>query len=249
MNILNVYKRIKNSFKVAFFLDDFYFYKKKIYLYHNLSYSQEGEDIILSRLFENKPQGFYVDIGAHHPQRFSNTYRFYLQGWRGINIDSMPGSMNLFEQIRPRDINLEIPISDKTEVLTYYKLTEPALNGFCYQLSKDRENFFGYEIIEELKLKTYTLGEILDQYLPKNQDIDFLSVDVEGFDLHVLQSNNWQRYRPLVVLAEDLNKLPLQRIDESNIVLFMQKQNYELYAKCINTLIFTEKIKYKQNKL
>ena len=41
------------------------------------SYSQEGEDMILRRLFEKQIQGFYVDVGAHHPKRFSNTYYFY----------------------------------------------------------------------------------------------------------------------------------------------------------------------------
>jgi len=70
------------------------------------SYSQEGEDMILRRLFEKQLTGFYVDVGAHHPKRFSNTYFFYKQGWHGINIDAMPGSMKLFEKIRPRDILL-----------------------------------------------------------------------------------------------------------------------------------------------
>ncbi|MFA7355121.1 MAG: SAM-dependent methyltransferase, partial [Sulfurimonadaceae bacterium] len=73
------------------------------------SYSQEGEDMILRRLFEQQPNGFYVDVGAHHPKRFSNTYFFYKKGWRGINIDAMPNSMELFNKIRPRDINIEKP--------------------------------------------------------------------------------------------------------------------------------------------
>ena len=59
----------------------------------NISYSQEGEDLILERFFEGKEIGFFVDIGAHHPMRFSNTYIFYLKGWRGINVDATPGSM------------------------------------------------------------------------------------------------------------------------------------------------------------
>ena len=74
------------------------------------SYSQEGEDRILQRLFENQTPGFYVDIGAHHPRRFSNTYIFYKQGWRGINVDATPGSMFLFRVFRKRDINLEIAV-------------------------------------------------------------------------------------------------------------------------------------------
>ncbi|MCP2732462.1 FkbM family methyltransferase, partial [Symplocastrum sp. BBK-W-15] len=131
----NIYNRLKNGFQVAAFPEKFYLYPKEPYLYHNLSYSQEGEDMIISRFFEGKKQGFYVDVGAHHPQRFSNTYRFYLQGWRGINIDAMPGSMEIFNKIRANDINLEISISDCNQILTYYEFNEPALNGFCADIS------------------------------------------------------------------------------------------------------------------
>lgn len=80
------------------------------------SYSQEGEDLILKRFFSNKEKGFYIDIGAHHPKRFSNTYLFYSKGWNGINIDAMPGSMRLFNQIRKRDLNLEVPIAKKRKI-------------------------------------------------------------------------------------------------------------------------------------
>jgi hypothetical protein len=84
------------------------------------SYSQEGEDRILLRPFENCKDGFYVDVGAHHPTRYSNTYLFYRMEWSGINIDAAPGSMNLFKKKRPRDINLEVAISDREEELTFY---------------------------------------------------------------------------------------------------------------------------------
>ena len=68
--------------------------------------------MILRRIFIGKLTGFYVDIGAHHPKRFSNTYIFYQRGWRGINIDAKPGTKEVFNKLRPRDINLEVPISE-----------------------------------------------------------------------------------------------------------------------------------------
>lgn len=94
--------------------------RKKLTIFNNLyitrfhikSYSQEGEDMILHRIFERQCKGFYVDIGAHHPFRFSNTYLFYKRGWSGINIDAMPGSMNIFNKFRNRDINLEYGIGN-----------------------------------------------------------------------------------------------------------------------------------------
>src|SRR4051794_10306733 len=71
------------------------------------SYSQEGEDMVLRRVFNNKRGGFFVDVGAHHPRMYSNTYYFYLRDWRGINIDAMPGGMAAFDRMRPGDINVE----------------------------------------------------------------------------------------------------------------------------------------------
>ena len=76
-------------------------------IYAKRSYSQEGEDMLLDRFLEDRSVGFYVDVGAHHPKRFSNTYRLYCRGWRGLNIDANPGSMTLFQKLRPRDINVE----------------------------------------------------------------------------------------------------------------------------------------------
>ncbi len=237
----SVQRRIINGLTVAFLPEKFYLYPKKMYLYHNLSYSQEGEDMILSRFFTGKSQGFYVDVGAHHPQRFSNTYHFYLQGWRGINIDAKPGSMEEFNKVRPNDINLEVPIYDSHQVLTYYEFNEPALNSFCYEIIKEQDGLGEYKIISQKKLWTYTLAEILEQYLPGNQEVDFLNVDVEGLDLQVLKSNNWKKYRPKLVLAEDLNASLLSKIDESKIAVFMDQQDYKLYAKSVNTLIFLTK--------
>ena len=117
-----------------------YFKNNNLDGYALKSYSQEGEDMILRRLFEKQQTGFYVDVGAHHPKRFSNTYFFYKKGWRGINIDAMPDSMIPFNKIRPRDINIEKPVSDKKQVLTYYAFNEPALNGFSKELSDTRSN-------------------------------------------------------------------------------------------------------------
>jgi hypothetical protein len=83
-------------------------------------YSQEGEDIVLQRFLQEKEKGFYIDIGAHHPTRFSNTYLLYLKGWRGVNIDAMPGSMELFNELRPEDINIEVPVSDESKEMLFY---------------------------------------------------------------------------------------------------------------------------------
>ncbi len=205
------------------------------------SYSQEGEDLILRRIFETQQKGFYVDVGAHHPMRFSNTYFFYKQGWQGINIDAMPGSMKLFDRIRPRDINLERAVSNQKTVLTYYIFNEPALNGFSEKISIQRDGLREYKITSTKKIHTYTLKEILDEYLPKSQPIDFLSIDVEGLDFEVLKSNNWDQYAPKVVLVESL-KLDLEKMMHNEVYKFLNERGYILYAKTVNTLIFKLKM-------
>ena len=199
-------------------------------------YSQEGEDIILSEFFPNKTDGFYVDVGAHHPMRFSNTHMFYKKGWRGINIDAMPGSMKAFERKRPRDINLEIGVSGKEGEMTFYMFDDPALNGFSMEISKDRDKNSNFEIIEERKIKTYPLSKILNKYLPKDQKIDFMSIDVEGLDMMVLESNDWKRYSPRYLLVECIGDT-VEDIMQDKIYRFLSKKGYKIVGKTYRTLI------------
>lgn len=213
------------------------FYLDKIIKYKNDSYSQEGEDLILKRLFENKKDGFYVDVGAHHPRRFSNTYSFYRIGWRGINIEARPGSKKQFDKVRKRDINIEAAISDISSELTYYFFDDPALNSFDKELSFDRAKNSKYKIIKKVTLKTIKLSEVLDLYLDPFQEIDFMSIDTEGYDLSVLKSNNWDKYIPKVILCED-SEFDFSSPSKSEIYNFLLERNYKLISKTINTLIF-----------
>lgn len=205
----------------------------------NISYSQEGEDLVLDRIFESKPNGFYVDVGAHHPKRFSNTYKFYCKGWSGINIDAMPGSMDIFEVIRPRDINLEIPVSKEVENLTYFIFNEPALNTFNEKEANLKSKIEGYYIIEKKILQTRPLSMILDEYLVNaNTPIDFMSIDVEGLDMQVLQSNNWSKYRPTYVLAEDLRVNNNNGLCGQQLLEYMTGIQYQLVGRTVNTVFF-----------
>ncbi len=202
------------------------------------SYSQEGEDMILNRIFEEKKTGFYVDVGAHHPMRFSNTYYFYRKGWNGINIDAMPGSMRLFDELRPRDINVETPVGPEGLRLKFHIFNEPALNGFNVSLSEKRDKEQSqYKIEENVYLETSTLSSILDKHLEEGHVLDFLSIDVEGFEYEVLSSNDWEKYKPKVVLIEALQS-SLADIRESDVSKLMKKYGYEFFAKTVNTVFY-----------
>lgn len=208
-------------------------------IYARKSYSQEGEDLILSRIFSGQARGFYIDVGAHHPRRFSNTRLFYRRGWNGINIEPNPAAMSAFRSDRRRDVNLQLGVSDRAGTMTYYAFDEPALNTFDRELVDWRLANTSYKLIKTIEIPVVRLDSILQEHLPKGQGIDFMSVDVEGHDLAVLRSNDWTRYRPKCVLAEAIGK-SIEEDMRSEIFLYMKDCGYELLGKTYNTLVFRE---------
>jgi FkbM family methyltransferase len=207
--------------------------------YVNLAYSQDGEDMILRRLFEGQKSGFYVDVGAHHPYRFSNTCYFYRRGWRGINIDPNPDAIAAFRRDRPSDINVCVGISDAAENLTFHFFNEPALNTFDSGLAAERAGLPGYCLLETRGVAVRRLDDLLAEYLPPDQKIDFLSIDVEGLDLSVLRSNDWNRFRPCMLLVEARERTVLA-VQNDPINLFVVAAGYRLIAKTLNTLIYED---------
>ena len=203
------------------------------------SYSQEGEDMVLRRIFEKKKKGFYVDVGAHHPRRFSNTYFFYKRGWSGINIEPNPDVIKVFKSMRVRDINIQIGVSDIPGRITYHQFYEPALNTFDSKIVKSRLEETDFKLKTTCEVDVVRLDGLLDDHLPGNTQIDFLTIDVEGLDFAVLKSNDWSRYRPKYVLVEALD-VSLEDAMSGELFEFMKVQQYKLLAKTYNTLFFQE---------
>jgi len=202
--------------------------------YATNSFAQEGEDLILARIFEGQKTGFYVDVGAHHPLRFSNTYLLYRRGWRGINIDANPGSKAAFDLIRPRDQNLELGIAGSAVTSTFYVFDEPAINTFDPKIAKHNIKV-GYRLLKTQKIPLLTLSTILRKYLI-GKTIDLLSIDVEGLDAAVIHSMDW-RYKPKVIVVEALGS-DLENIHKAKIYQLITKHGYHLFAKTANSLIF-----------
>ena len=131
-------------------------------------------------------------------------------------------------------------ISDRTGTLTYYLFDDPALNSFDRELAKSRVASTPYRIVGTLEIPVERLDAILKQYLPKDVKIDFLSIDVEGLDIAVLRSNDWNSFRAECVLVESL-EMSLENAMQGEIFLFMKSNGYDLFAKTYNTLIFRER--------
>jgi FkbM family methyltransferase len=203
------------------------------------SYAQEGEDMVLRRLFEGEPGGFYVDVGAHHPQRFSNTWHFYERGWQGINIEPNPELIALLRAVRPRDINVEAGVSDDPGTLTYFQFNDPALNTFDERLARKRETLPGYRLVSTTLVLLRSLADVLSEHSGPGFPISFLSVDVEGYDLRVLRSNDWNRFRPRYVLAEAL-ETSLADVAGHPQSRFLSQVGYEAIAKTVNTVFYAD---------
>lgn len=205
------------------------------YFRYRKSYSQDGEDVVLLSLIEGKScPKFYVDVGAHHPVRFSNTYALHRRGWHGINIDATPGSMTGFKALRPGDTNLEIGIGPEETESTFFIFNEPALNTFRKDIAETATG--RYKITKTQKVPIKPLRAILQQYAP-GKEIGLLTIDVEGLDLEVLKSNDWRKWKPKFVMVED-TKFDPQNPTQSLIFRYMASIGYELKASLNRTKIY-----------
>ena len=200
------------------------------------SYAQEGEDLILERIFENQARGVYVDVGAHHPMRFSNTYLLYKRGWRGVNIDATPGSMALFKRVRSRDTNLEIGVTAKAEDRDFYIFDEPALNTFDAERAKSLDRP-PYRIVAVRKVRCAPLAQILREH--RIDKIDLLTIDAEGFDFEVLQTLDWTATKPRVVLTEQFSR-DMQTLVDTETHRFLHDRGYRLIAKTWNSVFYVQ---------
>ncbi len=184
-----------------FLLFLFYEIKNKIWLeFVHGSYSQHGEDLIIDKILGYKKKGFYVDIGAYDPHRFSNTKRFYLRGWHGINVEPNCVNFRKFTRERKRDINLNIGVGNSNSKLTFYQFIPDTLSTFS---EKEANNYLkhGYKLISKKKVNVQKLSAILQKYFV-NKSIDFISIDTEGYEMEVLKSNDWKKYKPKLFCIE-----------------------------------------------
>lgn len=164
------------------------------------SYSQSTEDLVLDKLIGYKRTGFYVDVGAYDPVWLSNTMRFYRRGWRGINIEPNPVQWKKFKESRPHDTNLNLGVGPRSGTLTYYSVDPPTLSTFSGHVAQNYVRS-GLQILSSDKIPVQPLSKIFSKYAAGRR-IDFMSLDVEGFEMDVLKSNDWQLYRPDFLCVE-----------------------------------------------
>ncbi len=204
--------------------------------YAQTHYSQFGEDVVISKLLKQN-NGFYIDVGAHHPKRYSNTYLLYKRGWQGINIDPNPESIRLFNSARPRDINICMGVGAKKEELTYYMFSDPAVNSFQEEEAKRWANKSWITSLGVKQVPVDTLKNILAT-LPEVPHVNLLTIDVEGMDLEVLQSHDWEKICPDVVVVESDTFNPSKPFQDPLFDFLVSKHHYILRGLVGPSLIF-----------
>ena len=157
-------------------------------------FSQDGEELFLKNYFCDKKNGNYIDVGAYHPYKFSNTAWAYIRGWRGINIEPNLENYVLFKALRPEDINLNCGIGEKNDVLKYYTFEEGALNTFDKNRADSLKNEWNYK--GEVDIEVKPLKDIISK--SKQNYFDFIDIDVENCEMNVLRSIDFSKVELMI---------------------------------------------------
>lgn len=202
-----------------------------------VSFSQSGEDILslyaLRRLGITVPS--YIDIGANHPTKYSNTYLFYLLGGRGLNIEPDPEMASLIRKERPRDETLNVGAGKESGELEFFVMAQSAFNTFSKAEAEEVQHTSGIALRKTMKIKVVDIGALLREggFSP-----DFMNVDVEGMDMDILASIDWERTRPAVVCVETVDYATQQKRPE--VTDFMRSKGYAPYADTFLNTIFID---------
>ncbi len=204
-----------------------------------VSYSQCGEDLIVRYIFDmlHIPAPAYLDIGAHHPSHLNNTLVFYQSGSRGVNIEPDPLLLADFYKQRPRDVNLNVGIAREKGELDFYVMSARTLNTFSAVDAQAAVGEGKTRIEKVIKVPVVSVNEVLSNNF-SDRPLDFLSLDVEGLDLIILESFDFTRWRPKVICVETITYSEHhkgRKIPEIGQVL--SDNGYFLYADTyINTI-------------
>ena len=220
----------------------------KIYLYYNLyirhkcflnrkQYSQWGEDLFINNFFKNKNNGIYLDVGCFHPYMYSNTCLLYKKGWSGINIDINQTSIDLFNIVRPNDINICAAVHEiKREFKVYFDDPFSPVNTIDNKFYENlKKSFFKNKKISTVQSKT--IQEILDTDKIKNA-IDFINIDAEGLDFKILKQINLNKYKVQLLSIETHNVDGSKTEYFDSIKKFLEKNNYSVFKRVGPTTLF-----------
>ena len=154
---------------------------------------------LINKFFQNKFEGFYIDVGCYHPLEGNNTHLLYKKNWRGINIDANSLSIDLFNIARKEDTNVNLAVDKvKSTKKLFFRKEINMLNTINEKFAK----IHFLKGFKEKFVETDTLNSIIEKTIYKNREIDFLNIDVEGNELNVLQSLNFDKNNPIYIFIK-----------------------------------------------
>jgi hypothetical protein len=227
-------------------------YRRLIYRaahFPRLTYSFAGEDILISFLLaDNRKKVRWVDVGCAHPIFDNNTYSFYRKGGLGVNVDARK-SLGLAHRIfRPKDRFVNAVVSDRIvsqPIEFYINPDDPHMSSINLNWAKGHLKSKGD--LKRALVEQVTLAQIIQSNLVflglqtselRNESIFILSVDVEGHDLSVLQSNDWNAFTPDIICVETFELKSISELKKNAIFNFLELKNYELCSFSPLTSIF-----------
>ena len=169
-------------------------------------YSQHGEDVLLWRLFEGLPPGYFIEVGALDGRRFSNTLSFEEKGWRGLCIEAHPAYIDLLRKAR-RCTCVHAAAGDHNGTVAFYANRLGSLSRLYPELGKKFAADYGpyFTGFEKMDVPIRTLDSLLEEH-GAPCEIELISIDVEGAELAVLQGLSFNKYHPRVIIVEALDK-------------------------------------------
>jgi FkbM family methyltransferase len=204
-----------------------------------ITYSQWGEDLALQCLLGTKP-GFYVEVGANHPQFFSNVFELYRRGWHGISIEANESFIRAHRRSRPRDRIVCAVVSDREKEMVFTEFKESLVSSVDPAFVDLMHKTYDRTIKRQHRVQTRTLTNILDEaQCPLH--FDLLSIDVEGHDFEVLRSLDFSRYRPRVVVIE-MHDFAIPAAASNPLCEFMDDQGYDIAGHLATNSYFRDRM-------
>jgi FkbM family methyltransferase len=205
------------------------------------SYSQSGEDVIVNMIFGflGVKQPSYLDIGAWLPQAGNNTYLSYTRGGRGVLVEPNVAMIPELKAARPGDtvLNVGIGVTGQKEA-DYYCMTVDQWNTFDKEEAELRAAKSQARIVKVVKMPLVTINKVIEEHF-RGKAPDFISIDVEGLDVAIMQTLDFQRFRPKVICAETL--VPLGFNMDPAMTKFLAQQGYEARAVTFPNTIYVDK--------
>lgn len=171
-------------------------------------FSQKGEDFVLWEFFDYKPDGLFVDVGAFDGVHLSNSLSFELGGWRGVCVEPHPDYFEHCRTARPGSICVNAACVSDPAVNEVTFRVEPL--GLLSGIAADHDDVAAryakrgleFKGFQEVTVPAATLTEILERHLPNGNDVDFMSIDVEGTEIEALKGLDLDRFSPRVLVIE-----------------------------------------------